>query len=218
MSDSVKGEIAGDLAGLLASHLSFSACLPILVNEDAHALTPNLTLNPVAGEKSGPALTLAGENNLVRKVEATIEEKQQMAFNPNQVPLDITDAERTRALAKVKETDSKAAKGAEEDIINTGVKKSGYVLWHVRKRGGKKDAQTGRKPVTATDLIWMPHPVDSSMDEFVSYFSRKYGQGDKTAGEVVFKERSLQSEVIVLRSKMAPKVKAPGAKRNKFRS
>jgi hypothetical protein len=199
-------------------HLSFSSSLPVLVYEDDHSLLSHLTLNPVAGEKSCPALTLRGETIITLEEEAVSRSKKQMSFNPNSVPMEISDADRAKALAKVKEVDSKSVKGKEEDIINTGVSRGNFTLWHIRKRGGVKSKETGRKPVVAQQLLWMPHAVKSSMDEFVSYFARLYGQGDQAAGSVVFKERALQSEVIVQRSKMAPQVKAPGAKKGKFRS
>lgn len=218
MNNEIADEMAGEMPVMHDFYLAGSSCEFVLVSEGDHNLDHRLPINPVVGEKSHPALGLADEANQICEVEAIFRSDKQMAFNPGQVPQDITDAQRKDAMDKVKEVDRKAVDGNLEDIINTGIKKGNFVLWHIRKRGGKKDEKTGRKPIQAAKLIWMPHAVNSSLEEFVSFFALKYGESDEKAGAVVFKERALQSEVIVQRSKMSPTVKAAGQKRGKFRS
>jgi hypothetical protein len=168
----------------------------------------------MVGEKPDPALTL----RVSHSPKGRYHKENTMAFDAKAVPQDITEDQEKRALAKVKETDARTGNVPVEDLINTGIARNGYTLWYVRKRGGAKDAKTGRKPVQASKLIWMPHAVNSSVDQMISYFALKYGESNPQAGETVFKERALQSEVITQRAKMAPTVKAAGQKRGKFRS
>jgi uncharacterized Zn-finger protein len=204
--DGMNKPIATQNASDLASYCpAFEGAVPF-VHPHAHL--------PMVGEKPDPTLTL----RVSHSPKGRHHKENTMAVDVKAVPQDITEDQEKRALAKVKETDTKTKGEPVEDLINTGINRNGYTLWHVRKRGGVKDAKTGRKPVTASKLVWMPHAVNSSLDQMISYFALKYGESNPQAGETIFKERALQSEVITQRAKMAPTVKAAGQKRGKFRS